>query len=256
MRRQKQKHLPDIIRKTLITGTKAIVLNHLRYGDSSLIAHLYTENMGRQTVFVKGAYGKKSPMRAVLFQPLHLIETDVHHRENRQMQRISHARLFCPFRNIPFDPVKTCIALFIAEILHKTLKEEEANRQLFDFLTQAVQTLDLNDNGTANFHLMFLIHYTRYLGFYPDIRQSSDGMWFDSRKGGFGVMPDASSPLPEYNQLLIQLFRMSFEHLNDLQISHRQRNYLTEYLLGYYSMHVENFGKVKSYSVLQNVFRD
>ena len=195
-------------------------------------------------------------MRAALFHPLHLVETEIRHRENRQMQRISHVRVCAPFRYIPFDPVKTCIALFVAEILHKTLKEEEPNRPLFDFLTHSVQTLDLNDSGTANFHLMFLTHYTRYLGFYPNTEQLSDDMWFDSRKGNFGAAPDASSPLPEYNRLLKQLFGMSFEHLDDLRINHLQRNYLTEYLLGYYAMHVENFGKVKSYPVLQNVFRD
>ncbi len=240
----------------MIANTRAIVLNHLRYGDSNLIVHLYTEYAGRQTVFVKGAFSKKSQVRAVLFQPLHLIEVDLHHRTNRQMQRISNVQMIYPPQSIPFDPVKNCVALFIAELLHKTLKEEESNPGLFDFLLHTIQTLDLNDNGTANFHLMFLVHYTRYLGFYPNTEQSSEDTYFDLRRGDFVVIPTVSSPFPEYNLLLRQLLGMSFEHLDSLQINHHQRNYLTEYLLGYYSMHVDSFGKMKSFPVLRNVFQD
>ena len=212
-----------------ITTTRAIVLNHLRYGDNSLIVDLYTENMGRQTIFVQGVFKKKSAVRSALFQPLHLIETDLHYRANRQMQRISNVQIYYPFINIPYDPKKSCIALFIAEILYKTLKEEEANSELFDFLLHAIQTLDLNDSGTANFHLLFLVHYSRYLGFYLKY---------------------------EKNELLTKIIEMSFESLNNLKTNHHHRNCLTEYMLDCYSNNVSNFGKIKSFSVLQNVFQE
>jgi len=240
----------------LISTTRAIVLNHLRYGDSSLIVNLYTESMGRQTVFVKGAFSKKSPVRAALFQPLHIVEICLHHRDNRQMQRVSNVQMHYSFQSIPFDPVKTCIAMFIAEVLHKTLKEEEPNAGLFDFLLHSIQTLDLNDCGTANFHLVFLVHYSRYLGFYPNTEQASEFTWFDSRMGSFVTIPAVTSPLPEYNHLLTQIFKMSFDHLDNLSINHHQRNYLTEYILEYYSTHVANFGKLKSFPILRNVFQN
>ena len=212
----------------MISATRAIVLGYLRYGDSSLIANLYTESMGRQSVFVKGAFNRKSATSVAFFQPLHLVETHLHHRVNRQMQRISNIRIYSPFQSIPFDPVKSCIAMFIAEILYKTLREEETNPELFNFLLHTIEALDLNDQGTANFHMAFLVHYSRYLGFYL-----------------------------KYDHLMApQLFGMSFDNLNSLQIDHHQRNYLTEYLLGCYSVHVANFGKLKSFPVLRNIFQE
>ena len=241
---------------SLISTTRAIVLSHFRYGDSSLIVNLYTESMGRQTVFINGVFSKKSPVRAALFQPLHMLEIDLHHRANRQMQRISNIQMCYSFQTIPFDPVKSCIALFITEILYKTLREEEANSELFDFLLHTIQTLDLNDRGTANFHLVFLVHYSRYLGFYPNTGQASDNTWFDSRRGSFVLIPADSSPTSEYNHLLKEVFEMSFNHLDSLHVNHHQRNYLTNYLLEYYSTHVANFGKSKSFIVLQNLFQD
>ena len=240
----------------MISATRAIVLNHIRYGDSSLIVNLYTESMGRQTIFVKGAFSKKSQVRAALFQPLHLLETCLHYRANRQMQRATNIQMYEPFQSIPFDPVKSCIAMFIAEILFKTLREEEANPVLFDFLLHTIQALDLNDCGTANFHLVFLVHYSRYLGFYPNTGQASENTWFDAQKGSFVSLPTVSSPLPEYNRMLTQLFGMSFDRLDSLYINRHQRNYLTEYLLYYYSTQMTNFGQTKSFAILQNVFQD
>jgi len=240
----------------LISNTRAIVLNHIRYGDSSLIVNLYTESMGRQTIFVKGAFSKKSQVRVALFQPIHLLEICLHYRANRQMQRVSNIQIYEPFQNIPFDPVKSCIAIFIAEILHKTLKEEEANQALFDFLFHTIQMLDLNDCGTANFHLVFLVHFSRYLGFYPNTEQASEYTWFDAQTGSYVSLPSTSSPLPEYNRLLTHLFGMSFDRLDSLSVNRHQRNCLTEYLLYYYSTQMANFGNTKSFSVLQNVFED
>jgi len=210
----------------MICATRAIVLNQIRYGDSSLIVDLYTEKIGRQTIFVKGVFSKKSAVRSALFQPLHLLETQLHYRANRQMQRISNSQMYYQFQNIPYDPVKNCIALFIAEILYKTLKEEENNPKLFDFLLHTIQTLDLNDCGTANFHLAFLVHYSRYLGFYL-----------------------------KYENLPSKLSEISFDSLNDLQLNHHQRNNIAEYLLEYYSTYMENFGNLKSFPVLRDIFQ-
>jgi DNA repair protein RecO (recombination protein O) len=211
----------------MIITTRAIVLNNIRYGDNSLIVDLYTEKTGRQTVFVKGVFSKKSTVRPALFQSLNMLEIDLYHRANREMQRISNIQMYYPFHNIPYEPVKNCIALFIAEILYKTLKEEEANVDLFEFLIHTIQTLDFNEYGTANFHLAFLVHLSRYLGFYV-----------------------------KYDNLSPQLSEISFDSLNRIELNHNQRNILTEYMLDYYSTHVDNFGKVKSFQVLQNVFQN
>jgi DNA repair protein RecO (recombination protein O) len=216
----------------LIVHTQAIVLNHIRYGESSLIVHLYTERLGRQTVFVKGAFSKKSQMKAALFQPMYVVETDIHYRDNRQIQRISNIRLLQAFHNILLNPMKSGIALFIAEVLTKTLREEEANSELFDFLTQSIHALNLMEKGIANFHLIFLVHLTRYLGFYPNLEEFS------------GSMP----------AFFTQLIHLSFEGLENMEINHLQRNQILEYILAYYALHVENFGKMKSFTVLQHVF--
>ena len=205
--------------------TNAIVVNNLKYGDNSLIVDLYTEKVGKQTAFIKGALSKKSKMRAALFQPLNILETDLHHRTSRQMQRISNTQILFPLQQVHFNTVKSCIAMFTAEIIQKTLKEEEANKELFTFLINAVQTLDLNKTGTANFHIAFLIHYSRYLGF---------------------SLKHENMPMP-------QIADITFNNLSGFLLNKQQRNTMTEYLLGRYAAHIEDFGELKSFAVLQEV---
>jgi len=205
--------------------SRAIVLNSLRYGDDSLIVALFVEKLGRQSVFIKKTKNKQSGMRLALFQPLQIVEADFIHREKRQLQQIKNTQIFYHFYNIPFNPVKCCIAIFIAEILYKTLKEENKNVDLFEFLLQTIQTLDLNNTGTANFHIAFLIHYSRYLGF--------------SLK---------------HENILPQNFEIHFQNIDKLKLNRIQRNNITEILLERYALHVDNFGKLKSFPVLQSVF--
>ena len=207
----------------MIISTRAIVINYLRYGDNSLIVDLYTESLGRQTVFVKGAFSKRSSIRSAFFQQLHLLETCLHHRVNRQMQRLSDVQMYYTFANIPYNPVKSGIVMFIAEVLYKTLREEEANAELFEFLAGSVQALDLNESGTENFHLVFLVHFSRYLGFYL-----------------------------KYDDLLQQFCGVSFEGLKELSLSHQQRNCLIESILDIYSANMANFGTMKSYNIVKN----
>ena len=164
-------------------------------------------------------------MKSAIFQPLQLLELELHHRTNRQLQRISNAQLQYTFQNIQYNPAKNCIAIFIAEVLYKTLKEEEANYELFSFLIHTIQALDLNNIGTANFHIAFLMQYSRYLGFYL-----------------------------KHENILSEVLEMSFDNLNNIALNKSQRNAITEYLLGRYSIYIENFGTMKSFSVLQNVF--
>src|SRR5512133_3092423 len=137
----------------MLIKTRAIVLHHVKYGESSLIVTLYTERHGRMTCMVSGIRSKKTHLSLTFFQPLTLLEAEIYYRPNREVHRLKE--LSCPFHytSIPFAITKSTISLFIAEILWLTLREEEANEELFNFLFHAFQLLDTKDEGVANFHL-------------------------------------------------------------------------------------------------------
>lgn len=240
----------------MLHKTKGIVLNHLKYGDTSLVTTIYTEVLGRKSFMVQGVFKKKSKFPPPFFQPLTLLELEVDINPKRELQRIREIRLAEPFHSLPFDAVKSAVSLFISEILYKTLKEEEPNPSLFEYLYHSIQLLDLKDAGIANFHMVFLLNLTKYLGFYPLNNFSEIDAVFDPLNGRF--MPSLSSVSTNSDRIISehinQLLNLSFDDLDQFHLNHQTRNSILKLIIEYYNLHLGGLTNVKSLPVLQSVF--
>ena len=239
----------------MLHKTKGIILSHLKYGDTSLIATIYTEALGRKSFLIQGVYKKKSKFHPTFFQPFTLLDLELDHHPKRELQRIKELAIQ-PFHSIPFDITKSTIALFLSEILYKTLKEEEPNPQLFDYLYHSIQLLDVNEAGVANFHLVFLVNLTKYLGFYPINNYSTVESLFDPVNGRFVQTLNATAAQSDRSlgPWMHQLLSLSFDQLDSLQLNHRLRADLLKLLIEFYSLHLSGLNNIKSLPVLQSVF--
>ena len=153
----------------MLTKTQAIVLHSLKYGETRLIVDMFTRSQGRQSFIVSIPKSVKGKIKKQLFQPLTLLEIEYDLRPKLQLQKLSDVRLASPFSSIPFDPNKLSISLFIAEFLYYALRSEQRNEPLFDYIVNSIQWLDAQTNRFANFHLVFLMRLSRFLGFYPNL---------------------------------------------------------------------------------------
>jgi len=234
----------------MLIKTRAIVLHYVKYGESSLIVTLYTEKHGRMTCMVSGIRSKKTHLSLPFFQPLTLLETEIYYKANREVHRLKE--LSCPFHytSIPFSIAKSTISLFLAEIIWLTLREEEANEGLFDFLYHAFQLLDSKDEGVANFHLLFLIHYSRYLGIFPaDLESGTDISRFADLKV-FRNLPG------ETGRIFMEMMKTSLAQAEKISLNKAHRLVLLNALVKYYEEHLEGMGKIKSMAVLKEIFSD
>ena len=181
---------------------------------------------------------------------------EVFHNPKKDIQKIKEVNISVPFATIPYDVRKSTIAMFIAEVLYKTLKEEEENTELFNYLFNSIQFFDLASNGVANYHLLFLLNLTKYLGFFPKNNYSCEKSFFDLQKGCFV----AASPLHPYflsGELAVefsQLLKFTFDDIAKIRINYKVRAFLLEKIIEYYHLHIESLGKIKSFSVLKEVF--
>ena len=153
----------------MLTKTQAIVLHSLKYGESKLIVDMFTRMHGRQSFIVSIPKTNKGKMKKQFFQPLTLLEIETDIRPKLQLQKLDDVRLAVPFTSIPFEPDKLAIALFVAEFLYYALRSEQRNELLYDYLENSILWLDGQQNRFANFHLVFLLRLTRFLGFYPNL---------------------------------------------------------------------------------------
>jgi DNA repair protein RecO (recombination protein O) len=198
---------------------------------------------------VNSVRSRKSKFPATLFQPLSLLEMEIYYRNNREIQRLKEA--WCPYHyaSIPFEITKSSIALFLAEVLYLTLREEEGNPPLFSFLFHSFQLLDSKKEGSVNFHLWFMLHYTRYLGI--DFQQASSGE-LDPVYSGMGIFGRLTSEGTTALELLLKNPQGPPEML---LLSNAERTLILEGLISYYNLHLDGFSKLKSFSVLQELFR-
>ena len=181
----------------MLTKTQAIVLHSLKYGETRLIVDMFTRSQGRQSFIVSIPKSVKGKIKKQLFQPLTLLEIEYDLRPKLQLQKLSDVRLASPFSSIPFDPNKLSISLFIAEFLYYALRSEQRNEPLFDYIVNSIQWLDAQTNRFANFHLVFLMRLSRFLGFYPNLDHYQAGDYFDLRESVFdayGLPYDAPVP--------------------------------------------------------------
>lgn len=241
----------------MLTKTQAIVLHSIKYGETRLIVDMFTRNFGRQSFIVSIPKTPKGKIKKQFFQPLTLLEIETDIRQNLQLQKLGDVRLATPFTSIPFEPDKLAISLFVAEFLYYALRSEQRNELLYDYLEHSIMWLDGQQNSFANFHLVFLLRLTRFLGFYPNLDDYEDGDYFDLRESEFMRNPPVHKDFlhPEEAKKVQLMMRMDFPTMHLFRMSHEERNRLLEVALKYYRLHLPDFPEMKSIEVLQALYQ-
>ena len=241
----------------MLTKTQAIVLHSLKYGETRLIVDMFTRSQGRQSFIVSIPKSVKGKIKKQLFQPLTLLEIESDLRPKLQLQKLSDVRLASPFSSIPFDPNKLSISLFIAEFLYYALRSEQHNEPLFAYIVNSIQWLDAQTDRFANFHLVFLMRLSRFLGFYPNLDHYQTGDYFDLRESIFLSTPPVHRDFlhPQEAEKIQLMMRMDFPTMHLFRMSHQERNRLLEVSLIYYRLHLPDFPELKSVSVLQELYQ-
>ena len=240
----------------MLTKTRAIVLHSLKYGEMRMIVDVFTRQYGRLSFIVSMPKTAKSKMKKQFFQPLSLLEIEADIRQKVQLQKLKDVRLASPFTSIPFHPHKLSMALFLAEFLYHALRSEQRNELLYDYVESSIQWLDGQDSQFANFHLVFLIRMSGFLGFYPNLDNYKAGDYFDLRESVFLPSPPVHRDFlfPEEAEKVQLMMRMDFPTMHLFQMSHGERNRLLEVSLLYYRLHLPDFPEMKSITVLQELY--
>jgi len=239
----------------MLHKTRGIVFKTTDYGESSIIVQVFTEKFGLQSYIVSGAKKPKAKIGRNIFQPLHLLDMVVYHKNTGNVQRIKEVKNSPILHTVPYNVIKSGIAIFLNEVLYKSVRQQAADENLFGFIFSAIELLDHESLGLANFHLLFLIQLTRYLGFYPDRYLAGNADYFDMKNGVFTrYKPDSILYLsPPHTQNFSALLQHGFEGLPHIKLTNDERRYLIQKLLEYYALHVDGFGNIRSHEVLEEV---
>ncbi|MBL0339615.1 MAG: DNA repair protein RecO [Bacteroidetes bacterium] len=236
-------------------SSRGIVLHTINYSETSLVVKIYTEQSGMGSFIVSGVRSKKGKFSTSHFQPLTLIEFNALGKPGQSMLRITDVHLAPPFSGIPGDMIKSTIALFIAEVIYRSVREEEVNPSLFNFLHNGIQFLDLSHNNCARFHIYFMIQFSRYLGFYPNGIFISDTSYFDLREGLFRNDKPVHADFFDIVQTatLYKLMNSSFDNFHEAAIPAAISKTLLYGLVTYFEIHQTHGHQIRSHKVLEEV---
>lgn len=234
---------------------RGIVLGTLKYGEKGVIVHLLTDVCGRQSYMIQGVRPTAKGSKMALLQPMFTVEFEGLTSSKMSLHRMKDIVPGMVLHTTPFDVRKSTMALFMAEVLYRLIKESEESCGLFDFVWGSVAALDALEEGIANFHLWFLANLSRPLGFSPD-NEYIDGAWLDIRDGHF--TPNALIPSfalsPENARILHDMLECDVRYLGEIGLNRTERVEFLEAMLKYYSYHLDSIRSVESIRVLKEVF--
>ncbi len=240
----------------MLHKTKGIFLQKIKYSETGLIVKIYTLRFGLLSFMVKGVRGKKVKQKYQALQHLALLDIEMYYKDKANLQTFKEWSFDMPYHHIPFDIKKSTIAQFLNEVIQKSIKEEEGNPELFHFIWNALLFLDHMEESAKNFHLVFLMEFSKHLGFYPQGEHLTSTPFFDFTEGRFiSMLPLHQYAIEQQQALHLSLLKnTSFETLNTLQLLRSERKALLNNLITYYKLHIPGFSNLTSLPILQMIF--
>ncbi len=238
----------------MLFHTEGIVLQSIRFSDTSIIVKIFTQKLGLQSYLVRGIYNKKAHLKMNYFQAFRLLDLVTYQKENAQLNSIKEVKPIDAQNGIYSNIYKTSICLFLAEVLQKTLRETSTDEELYSFLKLQIMMLEQQEPMDMNFHLHFMLHLSALLGFEPHNNYSTENCIFSLRDGHFVPLHPQHTDVNFYgNNSLSEVFH-SFLNTRDFSCSNQTRKELMQFMIRYYQVHSPNFTTVKSVEVLHELF--
>jgi len=240
----------------MLTKSRAIVLRTVRYGDKRMMVDMLTEQCGRLSFATTIGSSARSRQKQLYFQPLSILEVVFDHRPSQSVQRLKDVRIWWPSSSLHFDSYKMSLVFFLSEFLYYVTRGEQENAPLFEYIVSSLAWLDSVSGSFSNFHLVFMMRLSRFVGFLPNLDNYTEGDCFDLQEGAFcHEVPRHTDYLnPEEAARIALLMRLRYETMHLCAMSRRERNRCTEVIVSFYRLHVPGFAEMKSLAVVQDLF--
>ena len=240
----------------MLLKTRGIIFRSTKYGDSSLILEVYTEERGIRKYIVSGVRKVRSSTPASKLQLMNLVNVIAYERPGKELTRLKEVQPALIYTRIPFEVERGTIGLFMLEVARNSIREAEENPALFHFLYESFAFLDTTPGPINNIHLHFLLELTAHLGFLPSGEYSETTPLFDLREGQFiGGFPGHTEYLDAHRAgIMYRLLHASRQDLADFRISRPDRSGLLTDLLRYYRHHIEGLREINSLNILRTLY--
>lgn len=238
----------------MIYHTRAVVLRNIKYGESSLITDMYTEQKGHQTFIIHSVRKSKATTPPSFLQLMSLVDLVAYHQDHRKIHHVKEVRLEHVYGSIPFDMRKSAVITCLAEISSRCITTADPHPELFTFLHDELVKYDTDEQYDRDFMIRFLVGLTYFLGFGIDLsHQEFTSGYFDLLNGHFiGIKPTHDYLMSSKDfEILQDIMSNDTGQTTKTPIEIRRR--LVDQLITYYQLHVESLREVQSIKILREL---
>ena len=239
------------------SSLQIIVLHTIKHKENGVIVQCYTDRGGRESLFLKYSNKSKGKINLSQLHPLAILNVELSALRLGSMHNIKEAAPTIKLASIRGDIYKSSIALFISELILRSVREIEENAQLYSFLCNSILTLENLKTGTANFHPWFLVNFCRHLGYSPKIEHIPNREVFDIVTAEYITKPDIETICFDEtdSMLLYRFFKAGTHELDQIKIDGNKRYQFIGQMIRYLSFHIGSELKIESLDVLHEVFK-
>lgn len=239
----------------MIEKVEGIVLRCVKYSDNSLIIHLYTRERGRISCMIKRVRSKRSGFAPSFFHPLNILQVEIYFNPKKEIHTLKEVRLKPSFSGFIKDQNRIAVVMFLSEILNKSIRYQHTDKQLYNFLENAIFRLNDEAHSSANFHIFFMIELSKFLGFYPVNNYSNSENYFDLLNAHFVSSSSGAQTMDkDVSEMLFKFMNLASENWWEIPLNGELRRKMIESLLNYYTLHTGTTMNVKSLHVFAEVF--
>lgn len=234
---------------------RCVALRTIKYDDRRNIVAAWSAECGRVGLIVSAGNSREASRRRALMMPLGLFEGEVEIRPGFELLNIRDVRPMAVLPSIAGTPAKSVVAMFLAEVLERLLRESPPDAALSDFIFDSVRLLDtLSPRGTANFPLVFLCRLGALMGVEPDPSEWAPGKVFDMVDGVYRAsFPSKRWLDPEEAAIAHMVQRLTYATASRLAIPRRARQKILDTMLEYLSLHTVPLDSLKTLPILRDL---
>jgi len=225
---------------------QGIVIRSMDYGEGNKIITLFSREIGKVAVIVRGAKKVKSRYASVsqLFT-----YGDYLFFKSGQLGTLNHAEIVESHHTIRGDLHKAAYASYMAELTDRALGDQEANAFLFEQLKAALTALD-EDKDIQITTFIYEMKIWMQAGYQPELdacvscsRDQGD-MYFSAPVGGILCEncrprdPEAVPLAPGTLKLLRVFAKMDLRRLGQIDVKQATKDSLKQLIRSYYDAHI------------------
>lgn len=237
------------------TTEELIVLRTVKFGDSGMVVQLLTENSGKEGLLFRGV-GKSNKTNAFAYlHPLSILEAEVTHSKSGSLGYLKSFHPKYRLNSLRSNAIKANIALFMCELINKTIHEGQGDSRLYSYIRDSIVLLDSMESDYSNYHLLFIVRLASLLGFQPENNYSPINNLFDIERAVFVSLGHKSdySLSTDDSEVLHLILSNDITDVMAIKLSGEKRFSFINSFIKYLEHHLDYKLNLKSHLVLNEI---